>query len=189
MHQSNTTTGVFIVCLKTLFRHKRYLYLLFFFLFFPVYILINRFFLFLDYFFAPGISSTTVSNPMFIMGFNRSGTTFFHKFLSKSDQFTTATAWDMVLPSIVLRKLLQPLTYILSKLRFDRIEEKDKGHEVKLDQVEEDEMLLVLIVFIMLNEIKILFLFIKIFGKDRYTYNTTSQYYLKQIHLCLELIH
>ncbi len=103
MHQSNTTTGVFIVCLKTLFRHKRYLYLLFFFLFFPVYILINRFFLLLDYFLVPGISNTAVSNPTFIMGFNRSGTTFFHKFLSRSEQFTTATAWDMVLPSIVLR--------------------------------------------------------------------------------------
>lgn len=142
MHQSNTTTGVFIVCLKTLFRHKRYLHLFFFFFFFPVYILINRFFLLLDYFFVPGISNQMVSNPMFIMGFNRSGTTFFHKFLSKSDQFTTATAWDMILPSIVLKKLLQPVIYILSKLRFDRIEKKDKGHEVKLDQVEEDEMLL-----------------------------------------------
>ena len=142
MHQSNTTIGVFIVCLKTLFRHKRYLYLFFFFFFFPVFILINRFFLLLDYFFVPGISNKMVSNPMFIMGFNRSGTTFFHKFLSKSDQFTTATAWDMILPSIVLKKLLQPAIYILSKLRFDRIEKKDKGHEVKLDQVEEDEMLL-----------------------------------------------
>ena len=144
MHQSNTTIGVFIVCLKTLFRQKRYLHLLFLFLFFPIYILINRLFLFLDYLLIPNIKKTVISNPMFIMGFNRSGTTFFHKFLSKSNQFTTATAWDMILPSIVLRKLLRPLTYMLSKMRFDRIEEKDKGHEVKLDQVEEDEMLLFL---------------------------------------------
>ena len=144
MHQSNTTIGVFIVCLKTLFRHKRYLYLFFFFLFFPIYILINRLFLLLDYFFIPSIKNTIVSNPLFIMGFNRSGTTFFHKFLSRSNQFTIATAWDMILPSIVLKKLFQPFVYILSKMRLDRIEEKDKGHEVKLDQVEEDEMLLFL---------------------------------------------
>ena len=144
MHQSNTTTGVFIVCLKTLFRHKRYLLFFFFSFFFPAFILINRLFLLLDYLFIPDIRNKTVSNPIFIMGFNRSGTTFFHRFLSKSNQFTTATAWDMVFPSIVLRKLLQPFTYTLSKLRFDRIEEKDKGHEVKLDQVEEDELLLFL---------------------------------------------
>ncbi len=144
MHQSNTTIGVFIVCLKALFRHKRYLHLFFFFFFFPVYILINRLFLLLDYFFIPGIRNTAISNPMFIMGFNRSGTTFFHKFLSKSDQFTTATAWDMILPSIVLRKFMGFIPYILSKVSLDRIEKKDKGHEVKLDQVEEDEMLLFL---------------------------------------------
>tara|TARA_Y100001970_G_C14154159_1_gene814537 strand:+ start:161 stop:1150 length:990 start_codon:yes stop_codon:yes gene_type:complete len=106
--------------------------------------LINRLFLLLDYLLIPSIKNTIISNPTFIMGFNRSGTTFFHKFLSKSNQFTTAIAWDMVLPSIVLRKLLNPLTYIISKFRFDRIEKKDKGHEVKLDQVEEDEMLLFL---------------------------------------------
>lgn len=144
MHQSNTTIGVFIVCLKTLFRHKRYLYLLFFSIFFPLYILINRLFLLLDCLFIPSIKNTVVDNPMFIMGFNRSGTTFFHKFLSKSQQFTTAIAWDMVFPSIILRKLLGFLPFMLSKMRIDKIEEKDKGHEVKLDQVEEDEMLLFL---------------------------------------------
>ena len=144
MHQSNTTIGVFIVCLKTLFRHKRYLYLIFFLIFFPFYILINRLFLLLDSFFIPSIKNLTVSNPTFIMGFNRSGTTFFHKFLSRSDQFTTATAWDMIFPSIVLRKLLGFIPYILSRVRLDKIEKKDRGHEVKLDQVEEDEMLLFL---------------------------------------------
>tara|TARA_B100000427_G_scaffold246308_1_gene209339 strand:- start:638 stop:1741 length:1104 start_codon:yes stop_codon:yes gene_type:complete len=144
MHQSNTTIGVFIVCLKTFFRHKRYLHLLFFFFFFPLYILINRLFLLFDYFFIPEIKNTIVSNPLFIMGFNRSGTTFFHKFLSKSNNFTTSKTSDMVFPSIVLRKLLRPFIYLFSKLKFDIIEEKNKGHEVRLDQVEEDELLLFL---------------------------------------------
>ena len=141
MRNSNTTLGVFIVCLKVLWRHKRYLYLLTFLLFFPLYILINRLFLFLDYLVVPEFEDTKIQNPIFIIGFNRSGTTFFHKFLSQSRQFTSSTAWDMVAPSILLRKLIAFFPTLLSKMKFDRIEKKDKGHEVKLTEVEEDEML------------------------------------------------
>ena len=141
MRNSNTTLGVFIVCLKVLWRHKRYLYLFTFLLFFPLYILINRLFLFLDYLVVPEFEDTKIQNPIFIIGFNRSGTTFFHKFLSQSRQFTSSTAWDMVAPSILLRKLIAFFPTLLSKMKFDRIEKKDKGHEVKLTEVEEDEML------------------------------------------------
>ena len=141
MRNSNTTLGVFIVCLKVLWRHKRYLYLLTFLLFFPLYILINRLFLFLDYLVVPEFEDTKIQNPIFIIGFNRSGTTFFHKFLSQSRQFTSSTTWDMVAPSILLRKLIAFFPMLLSKMKFDRIEKKDKGHEVKLTEVEEDEML------------------------------------------------
>ena len=45
---SNTTFGVFIVCLQVLFRHKRYIFLILFFVLFPLHIIINRLFLFLD---------------------------------------------------------------------------------------------------------------------------------------------
>ena len=141
MRNSNTTLGVFVVCLKVLWRHKRYLYLLTFSLFFPLYLLINRLFLFLDYLVVPEFEDTKIQNPIFIIGFNRSGTTFFHQFLSQSRQFTSSTAWDMVSPSILLRKLIAFFPALLSMMNFDRIEKKDKGHEVKLTEIEEDEML------------------------------------------------
>ena len=141
MRNSNTTLGVFIVCLKVLWKHKRYLYLFTFLLFFPLYILINRLFLFLEYLVVPEFEDTKIQNPIFIIGFNRSGTTFFHKFLSQSRQFTSSTAWDMIAPSILLRKLIAFFPALLSEIRLDRIEKKDKGHEVKLTEVEEDEML------------------------------------------------
>ena len=141
MRNSNTTLGVFVVCLKVLWRHKRYLYLLTFSLFFPLYLLINRLFLFLDYLVVPEFEDTKIQNPIFIIGFNRSGTTFFHQFLSQSQQFTSSTAWDMVSPSILLRKLIAFFPALLSMMNFDRIEKKDKGHEVKLTEIEEDEML------------------------------------------------
>ena len=141
MHNSNTTLGVFVVCLKVLWRHKRYLYFLTFLLFFPLYLLINRLFLFLDYLVVSKFEDTKIQNPIFIIGFNRSGTTFFHQFLSQSKQFTSSTAWDMVVPSILLRKLIAFFPVLLSKMNFDRIEKKDKGHEVRLTEIEEDEML------------------------------------------------
>ncbi len=141
MRNSNTTLGVFIVCFKVLWRHKRYFHLLTFLLFFPLYLLINRLFLFLDYLVVPKFEDSKIQNPIFIIGFNRSGTTFLHQFLSQSKQFTSSTAWDMVIPSISLRKLIAFLPALLSKMNFDRIEKKDKGHEVKLTKVEEDEML------------------------------------------------
>ena len=140
MRNSNTTLGVFVVCLKVLWRHKRYLYLLTFLLFFPLYLIINRLFLFLDYLVVPEFEDTKIQNPIFIIGFNRSGTTFFHQFLSQSKQFTSSTAWDMVSPSILLRKLIAFFPALLLKINFDRIERKDKGHEVKLAEIEEDEM-------------------------------------------------
>ena len=141
MRNSNTTLGVFIVCFKVLWRHKRYFHLLTFLLFFPLYLLINRLFLFLDYLVVPKFEDSKIQNPIFIIGFNRSGTTFLHQFLSQSKQFTSSTAWDMVIPSISLRKLIAFFPALLSKMNFDRIEKKDKGHEVKLTKVEEDEML------------------------------------------------
>tara|TARA_B100001142_G_scaffold38856_1_gene34269 strand:- start:2022 stop:2927 length:906 start_codon:yes stop_codon:yes gene_type:complete len=78
------------------------------------------------------------------MGFNRSGTTFFHHLLSKSKQFTTSTTWDFVVPSISLKKCLWFFRHLLLILNLDQLEKKEKGHKVGLDDIEEDEMLIFL---------------------------------------------
>ena len=72
------------------------------------------------------------------MGVNRSGTTFFHKLLAKSNQFSTSKTWDLIIPSLSLRKFLSILSYTLTYFKIDQIEKKNKGHQVKLDNIEED---------------------------------------------------
>ena len=144
MKGSNTTFGVFIVCLQVLLRHRKYLFFTLFFILFPLYIIINRLFLFLDHILFFNFEKEEIKNPIFIMGFNRSGTTFFHHLLSKSQQFTTSTTWDFVIPSLSLKKVLWFIRPILSVLNLNQLETKEKGHKVSLDDIEEDEMLLFL---------------------------------------------
>ena len=142
MFQKNTTFGIYLISLRVLLKNRKYLYFILFTLFYPPIVIINRIFLFLDFILVPQFEKAKVEKPIFIMGVNRSGTTFFHKMLSKSNKFSTSTTWDLILPSISLRKFFSFFYNLLSYLKIDKIEKKNKGHEVKLSNVEEDEMLL-----------------------------------------------
>jgi len=142
MFQSNSTFGIYSSSLLVLFRNKKYLFFILFLLMYPPLLIINRIFLFLDYILVPEFEKAKVKNPIFIMGVNRSGTTFFHKLISKSNQFSTSKTWDLIIPSLSLRKFLTILSSGLRYFKIDQIEKKNKGHQVKLDNVEEDEMLL-----------------------------------------------
>ena len=144
MKSSNTTFGVFIVCLEVLLRHNRYIFFILFLAFFPLYFTINRLFLFLDHILFFDFDKEKIDNPVFIMGFNRSGTTFFHHLLSQSKQFTTSRTWDFIVPSISLRMILFFIQPILSFFKIDKVEKKESGHRVGLNDIEEDEMLLFL---------------------------------------------
>tara|TARA_X000001036_G_scaffold293933_1_gene273126 strand:- start:399 stop:1502 length:1104 start_codon:yes stop_codon:yes gene_type:complete len=142
MKGSNTTIGVFIVCLQVLLRHKRYVFFILFLTLFPLYVIINRLFLFLDHILFFDFDKQKIYNPILIMGFNRSGTTFFHHLLSQSQKFTTSRTWEFITPSISLRKTLFFIRPILNLLQWNKLEKKERGHQVGLDDVEEDEMLL-----------------------------------------------
>ena len=142
MFQSNSTFGIYSTSLTVLFRHKKYLFFILFLTVYPILLIINRIFLFLDYILVPEFEKAKVKEPVFIMGVNRSGTTFFHKLLAKSNQFSTSKTWDLIIPSLSLRKFLSILSYTLTYFKIDQIEKKNKGHQVKLDNIEEDEMLL-----------------------------------------------
>ena len=106
MFQSNSTFGIYSTSLTVLFRHKKYLFFILFLIHYPVLLIINRIFLFLDYILVPEFEKAKVKEPVFIMGVNRSGTTFFHKLLAKSNQFSTSKTWDLIIPSLSLRKFL-----------------------------------------------------------------------------------
>ena len=106
MFQSNSTFGIYSTSLTVLFRHKKYLFFILFLFLYPVLLIINRIFLFLDYILVPEFEKSKVKDPIFIMGVNRSGTTFFHKLLASSNQFSTSKTWDLIIPSISLRKFL-----------------------------------------------------------------------------------
>ena len=142
MFQKNTTFGIYLTSLQILLENGRYFYFISFALFYPPLLIINRIFLFLDFILVPEFEKAKVKNPIFIMGVNRSGTTFFHKILCKSNKFSTSSTWDLIIPSLSLRKLLSFIYAILSFFKMDKIEKKNKGHEVKLSNIEEDEMLL-----------------------------------------------
>ena len=142
MFQSNSTFGIYFSSLLVLYRNKKLLFLLLFLIIYPLLLLISRIFLFLDYILIADFEKAKVEKPIFIMGVNRSGTTFFHKLISKSNQFSTSRTWDLIVPSLTLRKFLLILNKTLTYFKFDQIEKKDKGHQVRLDNIEEDEMLL-----------------------------------------------
>ena len=142
MFQSNSTFGIYYASLLVLYRNKKFLFLALFLILYPIILIVNRIFLFLDYILVPEFEKAKVKRPIFIMGVNRSGTTFFHRLLSKSNQFSTSKTWDLIIPSLSLRKFLLIINKALTYFKLDQIEKKNRGHQVRLENIEEDEMLL-----------------------------------------------
>jgi len=140
--QSNSTFGIYYASLLVLYRNKKFLFLALFLILYPIILIVNRIFLFLDYILVPEFEKAKVKRPIFIMGVNRSGTTFFHRLLSKSNQFSTSKTWDLIIPSLSLRKFLLIINKALTYFKLDQIEKKNRGHQVRLENIEEDEMLL-----------------------------------------------
>ncbi|MEW5828560.1 MAG: sulfotransferase [Chloroflexota bacterium] len=87
---------------------KRLIFLILFYLVWPVGGLIHWFFFFLDDLLFPGYKNQPVEKPLFILGNFRSGSTFLHRLLSRDDIFTSLTIWDIYLaPSVTQKKLTQ----------------------------------------------------------------------------------
>ena len=62
MFQANSTFGIYSTSLLVLFRHKRYLFFILFLFFYPVFLIINRIFLFLDYILVPDFEKAKVKD-------------------------------------------------------------------------------------------------------------------------------
>lgn len=84
----------------------------------------------------------TITAPVFLIGHPRSGTTFLHRFLLKLlPQFRGMHLWEMLLPSISLRKLLKPLVKKIDKITDNKLYDP-KIHKTSLLKAETDDALL-----------------------------------------------
>ena len=128
---------------------KRVLILLFIFLVYPFWQLSIRAAYLLDNLFYPDYHQVEVKQPIFIVGNFRSGTTLLHRLLTKDEDATSFSSWEIYLaPSIVARKLFHwlmkfnyaigdPVQGIINI--FNRIVAKNTYlHKIGLNEVEED---------------------------------------------------
>jgi hypothetical protein len=133
---------------------KRLLFLLLFYLVWPIGSLLHWFCFFLDDIFFPGHKTQPIEKPLFIIGNLRSGSTFLHRLLSRdSETFASLTIWDIYLsPSVTQKKITRFFARLDNKLgghvhrllfEFDRRTlGKFKIHRISFFQPEEDENIL-----------------------------------------------
>lgn len=96
----------------------------------------------LDNVFFRGYKSIELIKPVFLVGHPRSGTTFLHRFLLNNlPDYRGMRLWDMVVPSIFLRKLLNPLIHYLDNLSNKKLYDP-KIHHTGLLKEETDDVAL-----------------------------------------------
>lgn len=136
-------------------RPRRIIVLILFYTLFPIIEVITWFAFLLDKIFYPNFEELKITNPIFVIGNYRSGTTLLHRYLSFDyRRFTSMTGWEIfIAPSIVQRKLMS-LFVSLDQLfgspivrSFDHLWEKfAQGpvyfHKMGVREPEEDENLL-----------------------------------------------
>ncbi|MEM9162385.1 MAG: sulfotransferase, partial [Cyanobacteria bacterium P01_F01_bin.4] len=109
----------------------------------PLFGLFTRITLALDILFFPGYRQTKIQRPIFIIGHPRSGTTFLHNLLTQTDEFVTFDTWHMFFPALSARKLIKPLIDNAIKKGKATLLPAEIGHEVALDQPEEEEFIFI----------------------------------------------
>ncbi len=125
--------------MHVLWKHRQYGLWLFWIILGPLFYFFTRLCLLLDTIFYPELWKMKIEKPVFIMGHPRSGTTFFQKQIYSTGQVTMFSTWEMALPSLLQRKFFSPVIWILEKLNLDLVQSARKGHEIRLQEVEEDE--------------------------------------------------
>ncbi len=102
-------------------------------------------FLAMDYVFFPGFNRVKVEKPVFILGHPRSGTTFFHRLLTQTDEFATFKFVDILLPSLtaraIVRPLFNPMRFVQWGLEDPTAVFPDGSHVTDETSVEEEELL------------------------------------------------
>ncbi len=101
-----------------------------------------RFALALDNVVFPRFRRVEIRKPLFIIGHPRSGTTFLHRILTQTREFCAFEAWEILLPSLVLRRMFQGVIDRRISQNRAAFFPREAGHEGALDLIEEEELLL-----------------------------------------------
>jgi len=91
-----------------------------------------------DSIFIPGLRRSRLDRPIVIVGNPRSGTTFLHRFLVEQRVGAGLKLWQMMFPSLTLRKLVEPLLPALEKISPAR-HHSTVAHDTGLTSVETDD--------------------------------------------------
>jgi hypothetical protein len=133
---------------------KRLMFILLFYLVWPIGSLFIWLGLMLDDLFFPGYKNQVVDKPLFILGNFRSGSTFLHRLLSRDrENFTSLTTFDIYLvPSVTFKKIIQLVARMDKKIGNPlrraalALDERTLGtvniHRISFFQPEEDENIL-----------------------------------------------
>jgi hypothetical protein len=95
----------------------------------------------LDHVFVPAFRKTAVTAPVFLIGHPRSGTTFVHRLLTQTREFSVFEFWEILVPSLIGRALARPMIKRLAARGSGVMIPKETGHLGALDEVEEEELL------------------------------------------------
>ena len=112
-------------------------------LFLPLFLLFTHVTLFLDKIFFPAYQKNEVKNPVFIIGNPRSGTSFLHSLITRTEDFVAFKTWEIILPALTARVLMKPIINYLIRHNLTQIMPEESGHELYLDRVEHDEFLFI----------------------------------------------
>jgi len=107
----------------------------------PFYLLFTHVCCWLDGLFFPGYKKVEIKNPIFIIGHPRSGTTFFHRLMIKTDDYLNFMSWQLFFPSITSRKFIKPIIDRKIAKGNAVIFPPETGHYSRLDLPEEEEQL------------------------------------------------
>jgi omega-hydroxy-beta-dihydromenaquinone-9 sulfotransferase len=91
-----------------------------------------------DSLFVPGLRRSRLQKPIVIVGNPRSGTTFLHRFLVDNNVGAGLRLWEMMWPSLTLRRLIRPLLPRLEALSPAR-HHSTVAHDTGLTSIETDD--------------------------------------------------
>jgi hypothetical protein len=91
-----------------------------------------------DSIFIPGLRKSKLDRPIVIVGNPRSGTTFLHRFLVEQRVGAGLRLWEMMFPSLVLRRLVRPFLPLLEIVSPAR-HHSTVAHDTGLTSVETDD--------------------------------------------------
>jgi hypothetical protein len=92
----------------------------------------------LDTLFLPSLRRSRLERPIVIVGNPRSGTTFLHRFLVDQKIGSGLRLWEMMFPSLALRRMIRPLLPLLEKVSPAR-HHSTVAHDTSLTSVETDD--------------------------------------------------